>query len=228
MVHPDTGLLERLFGSEIFLTGPKIYRRSRALENFSPKGSAMSRANLIALCAILLLCCAVMIAQPPATTNPQNGNTAAANPNSGSSGQVSPEQVKRVEETLKEYFTDYRNAQWSYSWAYHICIYGAAILSALSALLSKVHVNAFGLKEPTRRDNLTASFAAIAALLIAISTAGKLQDSWQTNRTKRYAVESLLNQLRTDQNLPSDELEAYGKRLALIIDPNTATVSREK
>jgi len=183
----------------------------------------MSHVTLIALCA-LLLCFAVTVAQPAVNTNPQNGSTPAGSSNSAASVQASPEQVNRVEERLREYFTDYRNAQWRYSWAYHICIYGAAVLSALSALLSKVHVRAFGLTEPSRRDNWTASLAAIAAVLIAISTAGKLQDSWQTNRTKRYAVESLLNQLATDQNLTSDDLEAYGKRLSLIIDPNTAAV----
>ena len=35
---------------------------------------------------------------------------------------------------------------------------------------------------------------------------------------------SLLNQLTTDQNLTSEDLEAYGKRLSLIIEPNTAAV----
>jgi len=181
----------------------------------------MSHTQLIAWCAVLL-CCVVMLAQPSVNANAQNASPAASNSNGGTP--ASAEQVNRVEERLNRYFTDYRNAQWSYSWAYHICIYGAAILSALSALLSKVHVKVFRLTEPTRRNNLTASFAAIAALLIAISTAGKLQDSWQANRTKRYAVESLLNQLITDQNLTSEDLEAYGKRLSLIIDPNTATV----
>ena len=169
----------------------------------------MTHFRLIALCAILLASCAVVVAQnEPASVNP-------------SSAQASPEQVARVEARLQKYFTDYRNAQWSYSWAYHICIYGAAILSALSALLSKIHITAFGLKDSTRRDNFTASFAAIAALLIAISSAGKLQDSWQANRTKRYAVESLINQLATAQNPTGADLEGYGKRLSLIIDPNT-------
>lgn len=189
----------------------------------------MSHAKLIAVCAILLLCCAGMIAQNeplPVHINPRTENTSTADANSAPPALASAEQVNRVEARLNQYFKDYRNAQWSYSWAYHICIYGAAILSALSALLSKVHLNAFGLTDSTRRDNWTASLAAIAAVLIAVSTAGKLQDSWQTNRTKRYAVESLLNQLATDQNLTSGDLEAYGKKLSLIIDPNTPVESK--
>jgi len=170
----------------------------------------------------------VVVAQPeaPINTNAQPGSTSAGPDSALPGGAITTsEQVSKVEVRLNRYFTDYKNAQWRYSWAYHICIYGAAILSALSALLSKIHIKAFGLKEPARRDNATASLAAIAALLIAISTAGKLQDSWQTNKTKRYAVESLLNQLATDQNLTSEDLEAYGKRLSLIIDPNTAIVN---
>jgi hypothetical protein len=186
------------------------------LKTFSPKESVMSQAKLIALCTVLLLGCLPVAAQsetPTPDTNAQTKSTLA-----------SSEQVSRVEARMNDYFQDYKTYQWTYSWAYHICIYGAAILSALAALLTKVHIKAFGLQDPTRRDNSTASLAAIAALLVAVSTAGKLQESWQTNKTKRYAVESLLNQLTTDQNLTSDDLEAYGKRLSLIIDPNTAIV----
>ena len=66
--------------------------------------------------------------------------------------------------------------------------------------------------------------AAGAALLIAISTAGNLADSWQDNKKKRYAIESLVNQLEVEHDPTYDDLEAYGKRLALILDPNTELV----
>ena len=181
----------------------------------------MSRTNVIILYLMLLLCCIIGSAQSEtsANTNTQSGSTAAS-----SSTPASAEQTTKLEARLNNYFIAYRNAQWRYSWAYHICIYGAAIFSALAALLSKIHIKSFGLADQSRRDNWTASLAAMAALLIAISTAGKLQDSWQENRPKRYAVEGLMNQFAAEQNPTSEELEAYGKRLALVIDPNTAPV----
>jgi len=134
------------------------------------------------------------------------------------------EQKMTFAENLTKYHEDYRCAQWRYSWAYHFCVYVAALLGALAAWLSKVHVKLLGMDDPARRDNWTASMAAGSALLIAISTAGNLADSWQENKRRRYAVESLKTQLAVEQNLTVDELEAYGKRLALIIDPNTELV----
>ena len=187
----------------------------------------MNRANLVALCITLLLCCIAGVAQSETSvTNTQPGSTSAGNSasSSGAGTAASPEQINKLEARLDRYFTDYRNAQWRFSWAYHICIYGAAILSALAALLSKAHLKVFGLEDPARRDNWTASLAAVAALLIAISSAGKLQESWQENMSKRYDVEGLVNQLAAEQNPTSEELEAYGKSLALIIDPHTVLV----
>ncbi|HEX3560894.1 MAG TPA: hypothetical protein VHU19_16955 [Pyrinomonadaceae bacterium] len=187
----------------------------------------MNRTNLIALCIALLLCCIAAVARSETSvTSTQPGSASAGNSasSSGAGTAASPEQINKLEARLDRYFTDYRNAQWRFSWAYHICIYGAAILSALAALLSKARLKVFGLEDPARRDNWTASLAAVAALLIAISSAGKLQESWQENMSKRYDVESLVNQLAAEQNPTSEELEAYGKRLALIIDPHTVLV----
>jgi hypothetical protein len=209
------------------------WHKSRALEysTYCREEIMIKRIYLIALCVAPLLCCVAGVAQSETSAmHDQPGSTPVSSSASpGGNGTVaSPEQVSKLEARLDRYFTDYRNAQWRYSWAYHTCIYGAAILSAFAALLSKIHVKAFGLEDPTRRDNWTASAAAIAALLIAVSTAGKLQDSWQENKIRRYEVESLRNQFAAEQNLTSEELEAYGKKLALIVDPKTSLVIPKK
>ncbi|MEP7147950.1 MAG: hypothetical protein ABI857_03615 [Acidobacteriota bacterium] len=188
----------------------------------------MNRTTFAVICLGLFLFCVAGIAQTETPANIQTVSEPTTNSNSPSSGgtgiEASPEHAVKLEQRLNSYWTDYKYAQWRYSWAYHICVYGAAILSALAALLSKVHIKVFGLDHATRRDNWTASLAAVAAVFIAISTAGTLSESWQENMKKRYAVESLLNQLTFDQHPTSNKLEAYGKKLALIIDPNTELV----
>lgn len=171
----------------------------------------MRRTNLIVVIWLLLFVSAIAVpSQTPAPNAPAVSATA--------------EQKTALAERLRNYKDEYRSAQWRYSWAYHFCVYLAAILSALAAWFSKVHVKRLGTEDPTRRDNLTASMSAAAALLIAISSAGSLADRWQDNKKTRYAIESLLNQVEAEQDPTPQELEAYGKRLALIIDPNTELV----
>jgi hypothetical protein len=173
----------------------------------------MRRTNLILVLCLTLYLCAIAPAE-------QNETPVSSVNTSVASG----DQKSALVQKLVTYRDNYRAAQWRYSWAYHFCVYFAAILSALAAWLSKVHVKRLGMDDPARRDNWTASMAAGATLLIAISTAGGLADRWQDNKKQRYAIESVLNQFEAEQNPTSEELEAYGKRLALIIDPNTELV----
>ena len=172
------------------------------------------------LSLIVLLLATVLFAAAPAQSESPDANSIVSTGNNP----APVEQKAALTDKLKDYQSNYKSAQWRYSWAYHFCVYAAAILSALAAWLSKVHVKRLGLDDPTRRDNWTASMAAGAALLIAISTAGELADRWHDNKKKRYAVESLLNQFEAEQDPTSAELEAYGKRLALIVDPGTELV----
>lgn len=184
------------------------------------KENTLSYKTVFVLSLSLVLGCIAVIAQgdtPSTNTQPGSSPTSAS---TTAEAPATPEQRSNLENRLSNYLSDYKAAQWRYTAAYHTCIFGAAIFSALAALLVKVRVTMFGLRDRTRRENWTATTAAIAALLITISTAGNLQQSWQDNMTRRYAVESLLNLFKADQNLTSNEIEDYGKKLAQITDRN--------
>ena len=106
----------------------------------------MKRTNLVvAIWIAVFLCGTVALAQTMAP--PSNSNSSPLNTQIASVDDKSALIVK-----LEDFGSGYRVAQWRYSWAYHFCIYLAAVLSALAAWLSKVHVKSLGMDDPTKRD----------------------------------------------------------------------------
>ncbi|AXX59725.1 hypothetical protein ACVD1N_21920 [Vibrio parahaemolyticus] len=78
--------------------------------------------------------------------------------------------------------------RWARFWTgcYHIAIYGAAILSALAALMLEID----GLLS-FEVNNLPSIFAALAALLTTVSGLGGFQRKWQTCRKTNKALSDL-------------------------------------
>ncbi|PTP75844.1 hypothetical protein CWO00_13210 [Vibrio splendidus] len=78
--------------------------------------------------------------------------------------------------------------RWARFWTgcYHTAIYGAAILSALAALILEID-GFLGLNA----NHLPAAFAALAALLTTLSGLGGFQRKWQTCRRTNKALSDL-------------------------------------
>ncbi|WP_233890095.1 SLATT domain-containing protein [Paraburkholderia flagellata] len=87
---------------------------------------------------------------------------------------------KRIDED----YTEFRKAARWWSAAYNGFQFGAAILSALAALVLKLDV----ISDVNIRNDWGAGLAAASALLIAILTTGRFKDKWQANRVAAFAV----------------------------------------
>jgi hypothetical protein len=71
---------------------------------------------------------------------------------------------------------------------YFTCIFGSAFLSAVAALVLKLELLK---KWPRHQNDLAATAATFAALLITLSTVGDFQRKWQANRVAAGAMENL-------------------------------------
>ena len=85
-------------------------------------------------------------------------------------------------------YREYRANSVRWSAAYFGCIFGSAFLSALAGVVLKLE--SLGGK-PALKNDLAASFAAVAALLITLSTVGDFQRKWEANRVAASAMENL-------------------------------------
>ncbi len=76
--------------------------------------------------------------------------------------------------------------RWARFWTgcYHFTIYGAAILSAIAALILEVDVL-------SEYENLAPVFAGLAALLTTVSGLGGFQRKWQTCRKTNKSLSDL-------------------------------------
>jgi hypothetical protein len=89
-------------------------------------------------------------------------------------------------------YREYRSNSVRWSAAYFGCIFGSALLSALAGVVLKLESLA---ARPALKNDLAASFAAIAALLITLSTVGDFQRKWEANRIAAGAMENLAYEL---------------------------------
>lgn len=92
---------------------------------------------------------------------------------------------------LKTY-REFRGNTIRWSAAYFGCLFGAAFLSAVSALILKLELLC---DRPKLRSDLAASLAIFAALLVTLSTTGDFQRKWQANRIAAAEMENLAYEL---------------------------------
>lgn len=84
-------------------------------------------------------------------------------------------------------YKEYRGNATLWSVAYFGCLFGSAFASALAGVVLKLDV----LKDSARKNDAAAALAAIAALLVTLSTSGDFQRKWQANRVAADAMENL-------------------------------------
>lgn len=89
-------------------------------------------------------------------------------------------------------YREYRGNSIKWSAAYFGCLFGSALLSALAGLVLKLEILD---SQPKIRNDLAATMATIAALLVTLSTSGDFQRKWQANRTAAAAMENLAYEL---------------------------------
>jgi hypothetical protein len=99
-----------------------------------------------------------------------------------------PAESKDVGTLVLANYREYRANAVRWSFAYFGCLFGAAFASALAGVVLKLDV----LKDrPSLKNDSAAALAAIAALLITLSTSGDFQRKWQANRIAADAMENL-------------------------------------
>jgi hypothetical protein len=92
---------------------------------------------------------------------------------------------------------------------YYLSLYGSIALSALAALVLKLDSLNLG----NLREDLAASFAALAAMLGTVMTAGKFESRWLSARRAR----ARLQQLRIELHDPSVDPVHVRKNLQQVI-----------
>jgi len=75
---------------------------------------------------------------------------------------------------------------------YFGCLFGSAFLSAMAALFLKLEILN---EQPKLRNDISASLATLAALLITLSSIGDFQRKWGANRVAASAMENLAYEL---------------------------------
>ena len=93
--------------------------------------------------------------------------------------------------TFKAY-REFRGNAVRWSAVYFGCLFGSALLSALAALILKLELLA---NRPHLRNDLSATLATFAALLVTLSTTGNFQQKWQANRIAAAEMENLTYEL---------------------------------
>jgi len=87
---------------------------------------------------------------------------------------------------ITEDYKEFRGNARRWSAIYNGFQFGAAILSAIAALVLKIDA----IKLDVRND-VGAGLAALSAVLIVILTTGRFKDKWQANRVAAFAVRDL-------------------------------------
>jgi hypothetical protein len=101
---------------------------------------------------------------------------------------------KIVGEIVIASYSEYRANAARWSGVYFGCLFGAAFLSALAGLIIKLELLQAW---PRLRNDLAATSAMLAALLITLSTTGDFQRKWHANRTAATAMENLAYHIAT-------------------------------
>ncbi|MEA2337477.1 MAG: hypothetical protein QOE82_1484 [Thermoanaerobaculia bacterium] len=98
-------------------------------------------------------------------------------------------------------YNEYRANTSRWSFAYFGSVFGAAILSAMAGVILKLDVLA---KRDAFRKDVAAVSAALAALLITLSTMGRFEEKWRANRLAASAMENVAYDLAlSDADVPA-------------------------
>jgi len=101
-------------------------------------------------------------------------------------------ETKQLGAVIIKTYREFRGNTVRWSAVYFGCLFGSAFLSAMAALLLKLEL----LADRTKlRNDLTATMATVAALLITLSTTGDFQRKWQANRVAAAKMENLAYEL---------------------------------
>ena len=99
-----------------------------------------------------------------------------------------PPETKDLGTLILNNYHEYRANTVRWSAVYYGCLFGSAFFSALAALFLKLEI----LNErPKLRNDISASLATLAALLITLSSIGDFQRKWGANRVAASAMENL-------------------------------------
>jgi len=98
----------------------------------------------------------------------------------------------QLQNTLDHSFEEFRSNARNWSFAYHFFLFGAAILSAVAALVLKLE----GTLDIKKRNNWGAALAAVSALLVTIMASGGFQRKWEANRLAAFEVRNLQLELQ--------------------------------
>jgi hypothetical protein len=101
-------------------------------------------------------------------------------------------------------YREYRGNAVRWSAVYFGCLFGSAFLSAMAALILKFELLS---DRPKLKNDLAASLATVAALLVTLSTTGDFQRKWHANRMAASAMENLAYELaRTTPTMNLDSI----------------------
>jgi hypothetical protein len=98
---------------------------------------------------------------------------------------------------VRDFRRQFRRGSAGWALTYHLCLFGAAVLSASAALMIKI----------SALDNLAAVLATLAALLTTLSAVGDFQRKWQGDRDAFYALDELLLRASDPQELSDPQLK---------------------
>ncbi len=94
---------------------------------------------------------------------------------------------------IQKDFQEFRGAARNWSGVYHTFQFGAAILSAVAALVLKIE----GVGSLQTRNDWGAALAAASTLFITLLTTGRFKDKWEANRIAAFAVRDLGYEIET-------------------------------
>lgn len=103
-----------------------------------------------------------------------------------------PPETKDLGTVIINNYHEYRANTVRWSAAYYGCLFGSALFSAMAALFLKLDMLG---ERPKLRNDIAASLATIAALLVTLSTTGDFQRKWGANRVAAAAMENLAYEL---------------------------------
>lgn len=121
--------------------------------------------------------------------------------------QLYPKENKELGQVVIETYREYRTNAARWSGVYFTCIFGSAFLSASAGLILKLELLQ---PWPQFRNDLAATAAMLAALLITLATVGDFQRKWQANRMAAAAMENLAYELITAADLDKVVVEIQG------------------
>ena len=101
-------------------------------------------------------------------------------------------ETKQLGTIIIKSYREFRGNTMRWSAAYFGCLFGSAFLSAMAALFLKLEVL---VSRPKLRNDLAASLATVAALLVTLSTTGDFHRKWQANRLAAAEMENLAYEL---------------------------------